>query len=250
MNFEDLRECLRLELQRRIDAGSLTGTVIARQTGFKQGHISNFLNGKRSLSLSGLDRVMAAQNLSVNQMMDQMTPLTLSASAAAVEDGDAEAVEAAHVGAIEAVPVVSSSTAMEDAVVRSGSVIETVQVSASRLEDCRALPAAKFAGWQRFVAIRADSQQAAAMAPMISAGATLVLDRHYNSLAPYRSHQRTLYAVRGGGGLVLRFVDFDEGRLMLRPLSLHFPVELVAVGAEQTPGDYIVGRVCVVVSEL
>jgi hypothetical protein len=239
MNFEGLHELLRAELVRRIDAGLLTGTAIARQAGFQQAHISNFLNGKRSLSLSGLDRVMAAQNLTVDQMM----PLELNASSSAGGGEDA-------MNAMDAIPVVSQSTAMEDAVVRAGSVIEMVHVSASKLQDCRARASAKVAGWQRFVAVHADAQQAAAMDPMIAVGATVVLDRHYNSPAPYRAHQRTLYAVRSGAGLVLRFLDFDEDRLILRPLALDFPVQLVALGKDETPADYIVGRVCLVISEL
>jgi len=236
MNFEDLHELLRVELVRRIDAGLLTGTAIAREAGFQQAHISNFLNGKRSLSLSGLDRVMAAQNLTVDQMM----PLELNASSSSSGGEDA----------MDAIPVVSQSTAMEDAVVRAGSVIEMVHVAASKLQDCRARASAKVAGWQRFVAVHADAQQAAAMDPMIAVGATVVLDRHYNSPAPYRAHQRTLYAVRSGAGLVLRFLDFDEDRLILRPLALDFPVQLVALGKDETPADYIVGRVCLVISEL
>jgi hypothetical protein len=58
------------------------------------------------------------------------------------------------------------------------------------------------------------------------------------------------YAVRCGAGLVLRFVEFDDGRLILRPLSLAFPVQLLALGSHETPADFIVGRVCLVVSEL
>jgi hypothetical protein len=236
MTFEDLHEFLRLELLRRIDRGVLTGVTIARQAGFRQAHISNFLNRKRSLSLSGLDRVLASQNLTVGQIM----PIDLNASCDSASVG----------GATEAVPVVSSSTAMEDAVVRAGSMIEAIHVAASQLSNCCSRPSPKFAGWQRFVAVRADAQQAAAMEPMIPPGATLVLDRHYNSLAPYRAHQRTLYAVRSSLGLALRFLDFDEGRLILRPLSSEFPVQLLAPAAHEAPADYIVGRVCVVVSEL
>ncbi|HEV2618520.1 MAG TPA: S24 family peptidase [Acidobacteriaceae bacterium] len=236
MTFEDLHEFLRLELLRRIDRGLLTGVTIARQAGFRQAHISNFLNRKRALSLSGLDRVLASQNLTVSQIM----PVELSASS----DG------ALAEGAMEAVPLVSSSTAMEDAVVRAGSMIEAIHVAASQLGNCRSRPSPKFAGWQRFVAVRADAQQAAAMEPMIQPGATLVIDRHYNSLAPYRAHHRTLYAVRSGLGLALRFLDFDEGRLILRPLSPEFPVQLLAPTAHEAPADYIVGRVCLLISEL
>ena len=85
---------------------------------------------------------------------------------------------------------------------------------------------------------------------MIPADSIVVLDRHYNSLAPYRTQQRTLYAVRSGTRLMLRFVEFEDRRLVLRPLSLGFPVQLIAVGPEESPSDYIVGRVVLVFSEL
>jgi hypothetical protein len=235
MNFQDLHELLRVELLRRIELGSLTGTGLARQAGFRQAHISNFLNRKRALSLDGLDRVLAAQSLTVEQML----PLEFSANSSPPATNQ-----------IDEIPVVSPSTAMDVVEVGPGLVIETIHVSASRLQDNRSRPSLKYAHWQRFLAIRADAQQTAAMDPIVAAGAIVILDRHYNSLAPYRAHQRTLYAVRCGAGLVLRYLEFDDGRLILRPLSLAFPVQLLTLGSHETPADYIVGRVCLVVSEL
>ena len=237
MNFQELHELLRLAVVRRIERGHLTGSALARQAGFQQAHISNFLNKKRALSLAGLDRVLAAQGLTVGDLM----PLDLSAAADSGPAADG----------ILAIPVVSATTAMDEPVVRPGLVIETVPVAAARLEEMR--PRVSAPGqqqWQRFVAVRADAQQAAAMAPLIGPGAVVVLDRHYRSLAPYRGQQKTLYAVRAGGGLVLRFVEFDDGRLILRPLSAAFPVLLLAPGAEETPADYVVGRVCLVMAEV
>jgi len=236
MNFQDLHELLRLELLRRIERGTLTGTRLAQQAGFQQAHISNFLNRKRALSLEGLDRVLAAQNLSV----DQILPLDLAAAAAPTQSSEP----------IEIVPVVSPSAAMDEARIPPASIIETIQVSASRLNDNRARPSTRHAHWQRFLAIRADTQQAAAMEPLLAPGAIAVLDRHYNSLAPYRAHQPTLYAVRCGGALLLRFVNFDERRLILRPYSRAFPVQLLPLATNASPADYLVGRVCLVVSEL
>jgi hypothetical protein len=211
----------------------------------RRAHISNFLNRRRSLSLDGLDRVLAAQNLSVDDLMPHSgMPLEISGSAAA--DGrNAGGREAA-----EPVPVVAHSTAMEDAVVRAGSVIEMVYISTSRMAASRARPSARTAHWQRFVAIRADAPQASAMDPMIAADAIVVIDRHYNSPAPYRAQQRTLYAVRSGSGLMLRFLEFDDARLVLRPLSLEFPVQVIAVGENESPGDYVVGRVSLIFSEV
>lgn len=234
MNFQDLHELLRQELARRIERGSLTGTGLARQAGFRQAHISNFLNRKRSLSLEGLDRVLASQNLSVEQIL----PLELQGNFAPVLSE-----------LVTSVPLVSSTTAMDEAVVREEEVIETVQIVASRLDDNRPRASSKRAQWQRFVAIRADAQQAAAMDPMLGPGAVVVLDRHYNSLAPYRAHQKTMFAVRSGAALALRFVEFDDGKLILRPLSMMFPVQLLGLGAHESPADYIVGRVCLVIAE-
>ncbi|MDQ2834071.1 MAG: hypothetical protein M3Y50_10070 [Acidobacteriota bacterium] len=239
MNFQDLHELLRLELVRRIERGTLTGSRLAQQAGFQQAHISNFLNRKRALSLEGLDRVLASQNLGI----DHILPLELNASAVPLASSDPT----------EAIPVVSPSAAMDEPRIPASGVIETLQVSAARLHSNlpnRARTSTVLAHWQRFVAIRADTQQAAAMDPLVCPGAVAVLDRHYNSLAPYRAHQPTLYAVRCGATLLLRFVDFDEGRLILRPWSREFPVQLLPLGNHETPSDYIVGRVCLVFSEL
>jgi hypothetical protein len=237
MNFQDLHELLRLELLRRIERGTLTGGRLAQQAGFQQPHVSNFLNRKRSLSLEGLDRVLASQNITI----DQLLPLDLTA---------AQSAPVYTTDPTEIVPVVSPSAAMDEARIPPSAIIETIQVSASRLHDNRARTSAKRSHWQRFLAIRADTQQSAAMDPLVSPGAIAVLDRHYNSLAPYRAHRPTLYAVRCGAALLLRFVDFDEGRLILRPYSRAFPVQLLPLATHETPADYIVGRVCLVFSEL
>ncbi len=239
MNFADLHECLRLELIRRIDEDALSGSRLAQQTGFRQAHISNFLNRKRALSLDGLDRVLAAQNLTINQILPSPSnAVDLQASALAGES---------HT---EPVPLVSSSVALGEAAVSPSSTIENVPISAAVLYENRPRNSHAQAHWQRFVAIRADSQQAAAMAPLLAPGAVLVIDRHYTSLAPYRSQQPNLYAIRCGGGLSLRFAEFDHGRLILRPNSTAFPVQLIPIAPGKSPSDPIIGRVCLVFNEL
>ena len=70
MKFKSLQENLRKAIWERIDEGDLTGLRLAEQTGFKQAHISNFLNRKRSLSLEGMDRVLNVQHLSVLDLLD------------------------------------------------------------------------------------------------------------------------------------------------------------------------------------
>jgi hypothetical protein len=203
----------------------------------QQGHVSNFLNKKRALSLEGLDRVMAAQGLTVEQIL----PVDLAASAAPEEETS---------DPLEQVPIVSPSAAIDDAQIAKAAVIETVPVVGSRLNENRAKPAPRRTQWERFVAVRVDAQQAAAMAPVLALGALAVIDRHYNSLAPYRANQPNIYAVRSGSMLMLRYVAFDERHLILRPFLREFPVQLIGLREGESPADYIVGRVCMVVAEV
>jgi hypothetical protein len=249
MNFQDLHELLRQELQRRIENGALTGSLLARQAGFQQAHVSNFLNRKRALSLEGLDRVLNSQNLTIEQIL----PLELSSEALNASSFDSVAltsVAAKFPGdTVETVPVVSPSTAIHDARIPASAVIETLHVSATRLRDNRSRPSRKTQSLQRFLAIRADAHQSAAMDPLLQPGSLAVLDRHYTSLAPYRSHQPNLYAIRSGSSLLIRFAETDQNHLILRPHSPAYPIQLIPLTPNESPSDYIVGRICMVFSE-
>ena len=81
------------------------------------------------------------------------------------------------------------------------------------------------------------------MDPLLFPDALAVIDRHYNSLAPYRAGRPNLYAIRNGAHLMLRYADFASARLVLRPLNMGFPVDLIEIGPEASPGEYIAGRV-------
>lgn len=148
------------------------------------------------------------------------------------------------------IPIVSSSAAMDDMQIAPSEVIETVLVPAARLRENRAKPAPRRTQWERFVAVRVDAQQAAAMAPVLALGALAIVDRHWNSLAPYRANQPNLYAVRSGSMLMLRYMDFDERHLILRPFLREFPVQLIGLKEGESPADYVVGRICLVVAEV
>jgi plasmid maintenance system antidote protein VapI len=251
MNFQQLHELLRLELIRRIEHGALTGTRLAQLTGFRQGHISNFLNRKRALSLEGLDRMLAAQDLKIETFL----PVEIAGSAADTPSTDAHSQTIPESrpqlsDPIEAIPVVTPSVAADEPNIEAALVVESIHVSAARLSENRARASRRAASWQRFIAVRADPHQAAAMHTVLAPGAVAIIDRHYNSLVPYRVDQPTIYAVRYGSGLLFRFVEFDNGHLILRPSSVDYPVQLLAVGPEQTPSDFIVGRVCLLIQEL
>ncbi len=237
MNFQELHESLRAELVRRIDSGLLTGTLLARQTGYRQAHMSNFLNRKRSLSLEGLDRVLAAQSLTIEQIL----PLDLNASA--------HPHALAH-DRVETIPVVDPSTAANDVRVSDSAILETIQVPASRLYSNRSRPLPSRAQWQRFLAFQLDAGLSAPMEPILSSGSIVVIDRHYNSLAPHSARQPTIYAVREGRSLELRYAALEKNCLVLRPNSLDYPVQIVPISTNDSSADHIVGRICMLLSDL
>ena len=229
-----MHERLRMELMRRIQRGSLSVSLLARQSGFAQAHISNFIHGRRQLSLEAMDRILAAQHLTA---ADLLPP----ARAAITSSTDP---------ARDSVPLVSHAVALFEPVVRPSAVQSMLHLPAGALETIRARTSQNRRAWQRFVAVRIPSADALAMDPLVLPDAVALIDRHYNSLLPYRPNRPTLYAVRHGAHLILRYVDFLTNRLVLRPLSITFPVDLIEIAPGESPSDLIAGRVALILNEL
>ena len=108
-----------------------------------------------------------------------------------------------------------------------------LHLPAGVLQTIRARVSTSRRAWQRFVAVRIPAADALPMEPLVLPEALVLLDRHYNSLAPYRPNRPNLYAVRHGVHLTLRYVDFVSNRLVLRPHNIAFPVDLIEVGARR-----------------
>ena len=77
----------------------------------------------------------------------------------------------------------------------------------------------------------------------LSPSATLLLDRHYNSLTPYRKGEFNLYAVLKNDTCTVRYVEVAGNRLTLRPHNASSPIESMAIAENKPPADYLVGRV-------
>ncbi len=89
------------------------------------------------------------------------------------------------------------------------------------------------------------------MAPDIPLGATLLIDRHYTSLRPYRRKNRNLYAVHSAGCVLIRYIEPQDGTLFLRPQNQQFPLTIIDAGsAGSSAADQIIGRICHVSREL
>ena len=233
MNFTQMHERLRLELLRRIQRGTVSVSLLARQTGFGQSHLSNFLHSRRQLSLDALDRILAAQHMAAGDLL----PATYKGEGMQFE------------GESSVIPVVSHSAALFEPYIRPSAVLSVLHLPAGALTSIRARVANPRRTWQRFVAVRIPSADALPMEPLLLPDAIALIDRHYNSLMAYRPDRPNLYAVRHGAHLTLRYVDFLSNRMVLRPLNIAFPVNLIELGPEETPGDLLAGRVALILNE-
>jgi transcriptional regulator with XRE-family HTH domain len=234
MNFTQMQERLRLELLRRIQRGTPSVSLLARQTGFGQSHLSNFLRNRRQLSLEALDRVLAAQHMAAGDLL----PATYQAANPS-SDGESSLV-----------PIVSHATALFEPYIRPAAVLAVLPLPHGVVQSIRARVSGQRRAWQRFVAMRIPSADALPMEPLVLPEAIVLLDRHYNSLVPYRPNRPNLYAVRHGAHLTLRYVDFSTGRLILRPHNINFPVDLVEIDPGESPVDLIAGRVALILNDL
>jgi hypothetical protein len=234
MNFTQMHEHLRLELLRRIQRGTVSVSLLARQTGLGQSHLSNFLHSRRQLSLEAIDRVLSAQHLAAGDLLPALhQPADLPV--------DQER---------STVPVVSHAVALFDPLIRPSAVQSMLHLPAGVLQTIRARVSNPRRAWQRFVAVRIPSQDALPMEPLVLPEAIVLLDRHYHALTPYHPNRPNLYAVRHGAHLTLRYVDFLANRLILRPHNIAFPVDLIEVDPGESPTDLIAARIALILNEL
>ncbi|HZP18156.1 MAG TPA: S24 family peptidase [Terriglobales bacterium] len=231
MRFKGLQENLRKALLERIEVGELTGLRLAEQTGFKQAHISNFLNRKRSLSLDGMDRVLNVQRLSVLDLLD---PAEINKRASLRPPGDDE---------FENIFAVDAAVAARQPLIRSMHVREIQKFKQSFLRRLRPDVQGRQKDWERFVAVKANGD-AMSMYPRLLPGATVLIDRHYNSLEPYRKGEPNMYAVRVKDRCKLRYVEVSGKSIILRPHNHAYAVEVMAVEEGENASDYLVGRIC------
>lgn len=234
MNFTQMHERLRVELLRRIQRGTLSVSLLARQTGFAQAHLSNFLHSRRQLSLEAMDRILAAQRLAVADLLPDTRQAELWPEGA---DGIA-------------VPVVSHSVALFEPQIRPAAIEFLLHLPAASLQSMHARGLNARRTWERFVAIRVPPADSLPMDPLVLPETIALIDRHYNSLLPYRPDRQNLYAVRNGSHLTLRFVEFLASRLVLRPHNNTFPVHLIEVNPEESPNELLAGRIALILNEL
>jgi hypothetical protein len=232
MKFKILQDNLRKILWDRIEAGELSGLRLAQQTGFKQAHISNFLNRKRGLSLEGMDKVLSVQHLSVLDLLD---PAEVNKRASILPPSADE---------FENVLLTDPSVAATQPLITSMHVKDILKFKKSFLHKLKAETEGDRSAWQRFVLIKLEPREAMTMYPRLMPGATLLIDRHYNALKPYRKGEFNMYAVLKNDTCTVRYVEVAGNHLILRPHDQSSPIEVVSMADGKSAADYLVGRIC------
>ena len=234
MKFKALQDNLRKTLWGRIEAGELTGLRLAVETGFKQAHISNFLNRKRGLSIEGMDKVLNVQRLSVLDLLD---PAEVNKRASILPPSNDE---------FENVLLVEGTIAASEPLIMSMNVKEILKFKKTFLKSLRRSIDGDRGGWERFVLIKADNREGMSMYPRTLPGANILIDRHYNTLKPYRKGDSNMYAVNKHGRATVKYVELAGTHLVLRPHNQSYPVEIMPMEEGKTVHDYLIGRVCYV----
>jgi SOS-response transcriptional repressor LexA len=232
MKFRQLQDNLRRRLLDTISRKELTALGLAGQTGFRQPHITNFLNKKRSLSLHAMDKVLSVTRTSVLDLLD---PEEINKRASIVPPSE---------GDFENVLLVEGTIAAGEPIITNEDVKDILKFKKSFLRRLRPAEEARRDDWRRFVLIKVDAHEGMSMYPRLQPNATVLIDRHYNSLRPYRRNEPNMYAVRYGGGATVKYVELSGRNLILRPHNSSYPITVVEIEEDRTFADYIIGRIC------
>jgi len=229
MTLQNLQDQLRAHIRARIRRGEMTGSDLAREAEFPQGHLSNFLNARRGLSLESMDRLLDTLGIGVLDLVD-------------AKDIQQRAVLPEAAAGIERVALVSPKNAGL-ARFAPHQILETRSFNRSFLRKLKSRSVEDRRDWLRFVLIKLDGK-GARLLPFGRSSVTLLLDRHYNSLQPYRRLRPNVYAVSFGGRCVMGHVSVLNEYLVLRPRDPQQEVEMLRIERGKSYSDYIVGRVC------
>lgn len=230
MLMRDVEESLRRAIRTRIATGAISGARIAARAKLRQAHLSNFLNRRRGLSLDAFDRLLTALDLRLFDLLPGRS------------EGDGQTTSSPRTE-YDDVPIVSQDF-LHHPVIPSAAVSDVLKFKRSFLRRVRPLVASDRSTWQRFVIIKANAETATAMAPRITSGATLLIDRHYNSNVPYRRREPNIYTIRCQGRVWVRYVEVQQNALLLRPLNQDSPIQFAALEQGRSYHEYLIGRVC------
>jgi len=181
-----------------------------------------------------MDKVLRVQHLSVLDLLD---PNEVNKRASILPPSEDE---------FENVLVVDGAIAANEAMIMSMEVKEILKFKKSFLRGLRPETEGNRDEWERFVVIVANGREGMSMYPRLLPGATVLVDRHYNSLKPYRKGDFNMYAVKKDNACTIKYVEVAGRHLVLRPHNPAYPVEVMLMEEGKHARDYLIGRICYV----
>lgn len=234
MLIADLHERIRQHVFATIKSRQITQRALGELVGMRQAHISNFVLGRRRLSIDGMDAILNALGLdamSLLPMSEQATPSPKDCPTT-----------------LESVPLIQHRAAMSSTFGKDEIFGELgyTRLLARRLS---VEPTHARTSWIRFIAIRADAALAAPMYPRFEKGSVLLVDRHCCSLSGHRENRPNLYLVRKGEEVMVRWAEMLDNLLCLRPDRSEYPLDFISVARKNPLTSCIVGRVVHIATE-
>lgn len=233
MLVADLHERIRQHVLATIKSRVTTRTALAERIGVQQAHISNFLLGRRGLSIGVMDAILNALGLNVEQL---------------VAMADQTPVRKEPASALESVPLIRPQKAMHPTF-SNYEVQGTIAFAMALLRRLKAEPPDTRKLWVRFIAVKADKASSAAMNPRVENGSVLLIDRHYCSLDEHRKDRPSLYLICKEEVCMVRWVEMHGPQLCLRPENGSYPLEFMHIDKKNPLETCIVGRVAHVATE-
>ena len=235
MNIQAIQERLRHHVRSRIANRDFTGQELSRQAGIPQGHFSNFLNSRRGLSPEAMDRLLGALAIGVLDLVE-------------IDEIQQWFAKPATRSRYDVVPRISASIALMPRLPRNG-VLGAHCIDKSLLRRWRSNDVAGRSMWQRFVLLDSDCSEVRGIVPTASAGATLLVDRHYTALESYHRSRQNLYVLRLGEHPVVGRVSLLDEHLVVQPCDKRCEVLTPKLKRSENYFDYIVGRLCQIRAE-
>ncbi len=234
MLIADLQERTRQHVLATIKSRQITQSALGKLVGMRQAHISNFVLGRRRLSIDGTDAILNALGLDVMSliaMSEQTTPSPKHCSTT-----------------LESVPLIKHRAAMSPTFGKDEILGELgyARLLARRLS---VEPTHARTQWIRFIAIRAGAALAAPMYPRFEKGSVLLVDRYRCSLSGHRENGPNLCLVRKGAAVMVRWAEMLDNLLCLRPDRSEYPLDYIPVAKNNPLTSCIVGRVLHIATE-
>jgi transcriptional regulator with XRE-family HTH domain len=227
MLVSDLHERIRQHVLATIKSRVITGTALAERIGVRQAHISNFLLGRRGLSIDSMDAILNVLGINVERL---------------VAVADQTLLRNKPSSALENVPSIQIQAAMNPTFAND-EVQGTIGFTEALLRRLKAEPPDTRKLWVRFISVKADKGLSAPMSPRLENGSVLLIDRHYCSLEDHRKNEPNLYLIRKDEVCMVRWVEMQGTQLCLRPERNDYPLDFISIDRKNPIESSIVGRV-------